>query len=442
MSTKRLASASIANLVIPLSGLVISPFLSRALGPDGRGLYAALTLPIVVCGWLGTFGLQDALSFHLRNDKLSRRNAGTVTLLAAVPLGLVGIAGMALLGLFVFRGQAHHYGQFLVLALFAPVHIVANLLIGSLSGSSDLRGVNLVKVVPALVRTALVVSACLAFNVNAFVAALLFMVTMVPGVLVGFARLRRPDEPGRRVEAGIPARSLATYSLACLPGVLAAVSSARLDQIIGLPVIGPAQLGYYAVAVSVAEIPMVIATAARTLLLGRATSDDPVAATRVARVALIVSVATCGLLAMVSRFAVPFVFGDRFGPSVTPTVILCLATVLYTGMVLLTAVLLAHGSAAWSSAALVIGSLVGVGLLFVFAPWGATGAACASLVGYGVSWAVAAWAVWKRRTPYTLRMLSLPYREDVSLVRARVARVLARRPAQPIPAPASTGTDA
>ena len=447
MSTRRLVSASIANLLIPVSGLVISPFLSRELGPDGRGLYAALTLPIVVFGWVGTFGLQDALSFHLRGDKLSRRDAIRVNLLAMVPLGLVGIACMALLGLFVFHGQPDHYRQFFLLALFAPVHIVANLLIGSLTGSSDLRGVNLVKVVPALGRTALVVFACVAFDVSPFGAGLLFMVTTVPGVLVGFARLRppgpprQPDQPRQEVEARIPTRSLVTYSLACLPGVLAAVSSARLDQIIGLPVIGAAQLGYYAVAVSVAEIPMVIATAARTLLLGRSISDDPVAATRIARLAVVVSVVACGFLAVVASFAVPFVFGDRFEPSVAPTVILCLATVFYTGMVILTAVLLAHGSAAWSSAALVIGSLAGVGLLFAFARWGANGAAFASLAGYGVSLALACWPVWKGRTPYTLRMLSLPYREDIALVRARLARIVTGRSDRPLAVSASVGSD-
>jgi O-antigen/teichoic acid export membrane protein len=196
-----------------------------------------------------------------------------------------------------------------------------------------------------------------------------------------------------------------------------------LPQIVGLPAIGATQLGYYAVAVSVAEIPMVIAMAARTILLGgRSTGSTPLEATRIARIAVVTSALACAFLAAIAGFAVPFVFGRDFGPSVVPTVILCVATVLYTTMVLLTAVLLAHGKAKWSSAALVIGSVTSVAMIFALAPWGAIGASFASLAGYAASVAVAAWAVRAGGTPYTLRMLTLPYREDVEFARSKLAR--------------------
>ncbi|MDG4829852.1 O-antigen ligase family protein [Solwaraspora sp. WMMD1047] len=438
MSTRKLLSASSANLLIPISGLLVSPFLSRELGPDGRGLYAALTLPIVVCGWIGTYGLQDALSFHLRENRLTRRGAALVSLVSAVPLGLLGVALLALLGLFVFPGGGTDYRQFLLLACLAPLHILANLLIGALTGAADIRGVNLVKVLPALARTALVVFACLAFELSAFWAGLLFLASVTVGLVAGLARLRsattepEPAQPS----AGVPIRSLAAYSLACLPGVLAAISSARLDQIIGLPVIGAQQLGYYAVAVSVAEIPMVIATAARTVLMGRPGSDDPRRATRVARLAVLASVVACGLLAAIATVAVPWVFGRPFAPAVLPTIILCLATTLYTCMIIYSAVLLAHGRASRSSAALVAGSVAGVALLLLLAPWGAVGAAVASLGGYGVSVLVAAAAV--SRTPETpsLRMLTIPYREDVRLFIDHAAALI-QRLAPPRPRPAS-----
>src|SRR5262249_35918667 len=143
-----------------------------------------------------TLGLQDALSFHARNGELSKRNAWRVNLVASLPLGIIGILAMAVLGLFIFKDGRSDYAQFLVLALFAPIHIVSNTLIGSLTGASDVRGVNLVKVVPAILRTAVVVFACLAFDLSAFVAALLFMITMVPGAILGFLRLRSDaDEP-------------------------------------------------------------------------------------------------------------------------------------------------------------------------------------------------------------------------------------------------------
>jgi O-antigen/teichoic acid export membrane protein/O-antigen ligase len=423
MSTRKLVSASAANLLIPISGLVVGPILSRELGPSGRGLYAALTLPIVVCGWFGTYGLQDALTYHLREGRLSRRAAARVSLVAVLPLGVLGIGLLALIGFFVFDGTGH-YGQFLVLSLLAPLHVLANLLMGGLTGASDIRGVNLVKVLPALVRTALVVFACLAFDLSAFWAGLLFVASIGAGVAVGLLRLWRApagDEADAAWDGTIPSRSLVTYSLVALPGVLAAISSARLDQIIGLPVIGAAELGYYAVAVSVAEIPMVIATAARTVLMGRPSTADPRRATRVARLAVLASVGACAFLAAIAAVAVPWVFGAAFTPAVLPTVILCAGTTLYTSMVIFSAVLLANNRAGWSSAALVTGSVVSIALLFLLSSMGAVGAAVASLAGYGVSVIVAAWALRKVPEGGSLRMLTVPYGDDVRAVRTRLA---------------------
>lgn len=420
MSSRRLLSASLANLLIPISGLVVSPFLSRALGPDGRGLYAALTVPVVVCGWLGTFGLQDALSFHLRTGRLAPRSAGRVALVASVPLGLAGVLLLAALGVLLFNGDGPDRDRFLLLALLAPLHILANLLIGALTGAADVRGVNLAKVLPALARTVLVVGACLALPVNAFWASLLTLGTVPAGIAVGLLRLRSAGagvhgEPPA-VEA-VPVRSLVEYSLACLPGVLAAISNARLDQIIGLPVIGATQLGYYAVAVSVAEIPMVIAVAARTVLMGRPAGDDSRIATRPARLAILGSTVACGLLAASAPVTVPWFFGHAFGPAVGPTVVLCAATVLYACVSVTTAVLVAGGRAGWSSAALVTGSLAGIGLLFALAPLGATGAALAALGGYGVSAAMASRAIGTMPGMPSLRALTIPYRDDLIAVR-------------------------
>ncbi|MBE1491289.1 O-antigen ligase family protein [Plantactinospora soyae] len=458
MSTRKLVSASFANLLIPISGLLVGPLLSRELGPTGRGLYAALTLPIVVCGWIGTYGLQDALSYHLRTGRLSTRAAAKVSLIASVPLGLLGIGLLAVLGLFVFPGgDDGHYGQFLLLSLLAPLHILANLLIGALTGASDIRGVNLVKVVPALLRTALVVFACLTLDLSAYWAGLLFVASVSGGLVLGLVRLHFSTErvesageetgdPPEPPDPGIPTRSLLAYSLTCLPGVLAAISTARLDQIIGLPVIGARELGFYAVAVSVAEIPMVIATAARTVLMGRPSSGDRRRASTVARLAVLGSIVASGVLAAIAGIAVPWVFGAAFAPAVLPTVILCAATTLYTSMVIFSAVLLANGRAAWSSGALVAGSVLGIVFLFLLAPMGAVGAAIASLVGYGVS-VVAAGAM-VRRVPElpSLRELTVPYREDLrslgEVAIGFVGRFRKRATTEPGPSdPAGSGGD-
>ncbi|MFG2047875.1 lipopolysaccharide biosynthesis protein [Micromonospora sp. NPDC048935] len=451
MAVHRLVASTAANLLIPVSGLLVSPFLSRELGPEGRGLYAALTLPIVICGWLGTYGLQDALTFHLRQRRLSRRDAARVSLVAALPLGLVAVLLLGVLGFLVFDRAEVDRQQFLVLALLAPLHILTNLVIGALTGASDLNGVNLMKVVPAALRTILLVIACVTVDLSAFWAAALFLTATASGVLVGLPRLRRragppsrtapadpaipaepagPAEPADRA-APIPVRSLIRYSLTCLPGVLAATSSARLDQVIGLPLLGARELGFYAVAVSVAELPTVVATAARTVLMGGAGGDDHESVLRVARVAVPVAVLGCAVLAASAGLLVPRFFGAAFAPATLPTVILCAATVVFTCVQIFSALLLVNDRAARSSVALVVGSLTGVLLLVVLAPQGAVGAALASLIGYAVAAGIAARSV--RRLPEvpSLRAVTVPYAADLRHLHAWLRRRWRARRAGP-----------
>ncbi|WP_281896101.1 lipopolysaccharide biosynthesis protein [Micromonospora humidisoli] len=439
----RLVTATAANLLVPVSGLIVSPFLSRELGPEGRGLFAALTLPIVVCGWLGTYGLQDALAFHVRQRRLSRRDAARVSMLAAVPLGLVAVLLLGVLGLFVFDRTAGERQQFMLLTLLAPVHLLTNLVIGALTGASDVGGVNLMKAVPAVLRTVLMVIACVAFDLSPFWSALLALTSTATGVLFGLPRLRRragpascvetengtapvvPPGPARRAGAvdrpgPIPVRSLVRYALVCLPGVLAATSSARLDQVVGLPLLGARELGFYAVAVSVAELPTVVATAARTILMGGADAEGVTSVLWVARMALPAAAFGCAVLAAGAGLLVPRFFGVAFAPAVLPTVILCAATVVYTCVQVFSALLLAHGEPARSSAALVAGSLTGVLLLVVLAPSGAVGAALASLVGYVVAAGAAARSVRRLVVVPSLRAVTVPYVADLRLLCARL----------------------
>jgi O-antigen/teichoic acid export membrane protein len=429
----RLLTATAANLLVPVSGLLVSPLLSRELGPEGRGHYAALTLPIVIYGWLGTYGLQDALTFHVRQRRLSRRDAARVSVLAVVPLGLLAVPLLGVLSLFVFDPTDGGRRQFLVLTLLAPLHLLANLVIGALTGAADVGGVNLMKAVPAALRTALLVVACVAFDLNAFWAALLFLTSMAGGILLGLPRLRRQAEPVPRTGVGsraepvdsagsIPVRSLVRYALACLPGVLAATSSARLDQVVGLPLLGARELGFYAVAVSVAELPTVVATAARTVLMGAAPGDEERAsALRAARTAVLVAALGCALLAASAGLLVPWFFGAAFAPAVLPTVILCAATVVYTCGQVFGALLLVHDQAARSSAALVAGSLTGVLLLVALARWGAVGAALASLIGYAVAAGAAAWSVRRLAAVPSLRAVTVPYAADLRDLRGWLA---------------------
>jgi O-antigen/teichoic acid export membrane protein len=59
---RTLVLSSFAYLVVPLSALMTGPLLARSLGPEGRGLMAALLAPLALANVLFTFGVPDALT--------------------------------------------------------------------------------------------------------------------------------------------------------------------------------------------------------------------------------------------------------------------------------------------------------------------------------------------------------------------------------------------
>nr|WP_277349704.1 polysaccharide biosynthesis C-terminal domain-containing protein [Planosporangium thailandense] len=171
---------------------------------------------------------------------------------------------------------------------------------------------------------------------------------------------------------------------------------------------------------------MVIAAAARTVLLG-ARGGDTVNVTRVTRCAVAISSCSCLGVTALAPIVLPIFFGEPFRPAVLPTTILAVGTVLYTGMTCMTAILLVEGRPRSSSRSLVIGSALGVVLLLALSPLGAIGAALASLAGYGLSLAIAWRALSRLGTSYGFTNFIVLNSQDLIALRHYLWDTVSRR---------------
>jgi O-antigen/teichoic acid export membrane protein len=412
---KPLAKMAAGNVVGPLTAIVVSPVLARSLGVDGRGVYAALTMPILMLGIVGTLGVQDGLAYAIAQRGLSARHAFRY-LWSALPMASAStMAAAGAIGFLLFRNEPGGVlKSFLILTLALPLQIAYNMAIGIATGSADVKGVNGARIAPTIVRAAVVVTLCLATTVSPLTAATVLILSASVGLAWILVRCRHgvPVEPGS--VPAFPRAAMLKFSMTAFPGVLASVSTARLDQIIGLPLIGARQLGLYAVAVSLAEFPMVFGAAARTALLGmRADSVMGVEGRQlIRRVTGTVAVAAA-VMGLATWRLVPAVFGRDFSGVVLPALILLGATIVYTVANCLSAALLALGNPSGQSRALLVGAAASVGSLIAMRSLGATGASVASAVGYLVT-ATMCFTLLHRDHGFSLRGAVLPNRSDVS----------------------------
>lgn len=383
---RTVATTALTNLALPAAALVTGPLLARALGAEGRGLYAAITAPAFFFGIVGTWGLQDALTHFCAergwNERTALRSLRTsVPVCLALTAVLVVAAGPLLLGDVPDPGRA-----MLVVLATTAVFVVLNLLGGIAVGAAAFGLFNVNRVATALVRV-LGISAAFALGVLTLGVALAVTLAavVVPAAIIGVGLWRRGR--GQPLVPASPGARLPAYAVATLPGLLATVGLTRLDQLVGLPLVGARELGMYAVAASVAEAPLALAMAVRLHAMGRIRSERPSAReytlllARVAAAGVLIAVAV--VLAVPS--VLPLVFGADFAGAVLPTQILaagsCFMAVFTTG----TGVLLRHGFPGAQTAVIVLALGSNLLLIALLRDGGAVGLSLASLGAYAVA---------------------------------------------------------
>jgi O-antigen/teichoic acid export membrane protein len=177
------------------------------------------------------------------------------------------------------------------------------------------------------------------------------------------------------------------YGLTTWMGTVGGVLVMRLDQVLLTPLAGPKDLGYYAVAVSVAEVPLLGLLAVRDVIFSASTDrDDPALVARATRATLIVAVPLCLVGILLAPLVLPPIFGAGFGPAVRMAQVLFLATIPNGVAMVMSAGLLASGRPGLDSRAQIVAAAVTVVALFALVPpLGAIGAAYASLIAYCIS---------------------------------------------------------
>lgn len=425
---RTLIGATTANLVVPIASLATGPLLARCLGVEGRGAYAAITVPIYLAGIIGTLGLQDAITRHVATGVRGRLSSLKFVLVASIPFSIVTDAFLLAISSVLIPNWGLRR-LFLLMVICTAPNILANLIIGWATGVGDLRIVNRIKVASALGRLVALVSLAAVGWLTVLSAAVVQNLVVVLGLMVVLPQVRRAVLTGsfpRESVPRLPASKLWILALQLWPGVLASTSAARIDQLVGLPLIGVRQLGLYAAAVSLAELPLILVSAVRLLFLGSASPQaSPQDAVMMRSTMLLVGAAAL-CTAIFAPWLVRILLGGEFSGAVIPVMIVALGAVPQAGLSLLGAALIRAHSPTWQSAGLVGAVAVDVLLLFVMAPEGANGAALAATVSYCVGLGIHVVGLrYKAESGFRARWL-LPDVASARLVAGSIKHVLLR----------------
>jgi O-antigen/teichoic acid export membrane protein len=385
-----------STIAAGLGGVIFA----RLAGPTVRGEYAAITAWFGVVLTVGGMGQPAAVCFYVARDSLRARSYVATSRMMMLATGSVALVGGIVLAPLLAHGNTQVATGYRIAFAASIVAFVGASYSFALQ-ARDLRRWNVVRVIqPLLSLLAFAVLGWLRLLTlqNALIAIGATMVLQLCWAyrccrLTGLA----PGRPQLRL-----VRPLAGYGTAQMAALTPAVLNAQLDQLVLSQTVKPADLGRYAIAVSLTNLPIPLVSAIGSVAFPRLAARTVVndATRRLQRLAILSSAGlaagTLVPLALAAHWVIPLVFGAGYRDAVplvwllTPGAVFlaCGGVVgnLLCGRNHPTVVAWAQGLAAAATVAMLIA------LLPVF---GVAAAAIASTVAYGIALAVMLRSLWR-----------------------------------------------
>jgi O-antigen/teichoic acid export membrane protein len=376
---------SLVNAIFVAAGLITGPLLARALGPTDRGALAAIVAPLTATPFIASLGLNVyAAREAARGARLGRVFGTTALMLIAIGV-LVGAVSSPLADLFA-RGRSTVYLYLLVGFVLTPLWLLTYLLLDLSQGLARWRPLASSRLAPPIASVVALTVLFALDKLTLSAAAIVFLATTAASILplLGIRRLVSNIRFDRRT-----AKEGLRFGLPAWVASLAALGNVRLDQLVMIRLSSSRELGFYAVAVSLAGFSIILTASVRTAIFPRSARHDALLASRATRVTIAIVIAATAAAAGVTPFLLPALFGRSFDAAVAMTWILLGAGIPMAGTHVLGIVLTAWGHPKSAAGAEIMALAVTIPGLFLLIPlWGGIGAAIVSLAAYTTNFLV------------------------------------------------------
>lgn len=455
---------SLANLVFPLTTLITGPLLARALGPEGRGVVAALLAPLALANLMFTLGVPDALTYFVARGSLTRGKAFQIAIGGGLICAAAACSVLFIAAPYLFRTQTQLLPPFKLLLLTLPVTLGFSAIRGIALGRQRFVLINREQIFGALLRLSLLVgllgvhavstnspdrgipssragsasdqdlpiraarvgkrSADLSTsdgltqlfprNGQPLTPLLAVWVSVLSGAFGSVFLLPALRRNGRAKATSADTGTVARYAGSAALGTFGGLLVIRLDQVLMVSLTTHAQLAYYSVAASLAELPLVVVSAIRDVAFSvTAERDDPKIIARACRLTVLTIAILCLCSALATPVVLPVLFSKQFAPAVPMVELLLAGTLARAVTAVIGAGLMTIGKTWLRSAIQLGGAALTAILLFIMVPrWGGMGAAWVTAITYGAL-AFASMFVYGKATSLRFRECLIPTAIDV-----------------------------
>ena len=435
---ERISGTLFATVVVYATAALTGPLAARLLGPEGRGVLAAIQLWPGALATIAMLGLPEAIVYFGAREP----DRAAQWLFTAQFIALAAACAAACIGYPIVSAALRHYDPSVVRAahlylLLIPLTVLISLPFQLTRALGRFGLWNALRIMPGLGWLAILFISFQIPSISPEALALAYLgflgveaVVITTVCLRVFAGEKWFDRPA--------ARKLFGYGIPSGLGAVPQFLNLRLDQMLIAGFLSPAALGLYVVAVSWSGISGMALSAVGPVLFQRMAAEPEVVHARAifgqaTRAAVVVGAATAVAFACVTPALMTALYGSAFRACVPAALILVGANAIAMTNNVLEDGLRGLGDPRAILRAELLGLIVtAAALALLLGPLGIIGAAIASVVGYaGVS---AGLAVSLKRHGVTLDDTFRPRAADIANIfrMAATARVFYRR-RDPVP---------
>jgi O-antigen/teichoic acid export membrane protein len=319
-----------ASVAIQVALFASGIIMARSLGPSGRGDLAVLLILPSVALQIASIGLPAAATYYIAKN---RPAVGIITrrLVSATVWQSVGTAVLLFGLIYAFFGLEAGDTRTAGLLLLAgvPVYVVQYYALHIMQGLEEIRWFNIFRMAGPVAFSLGLVAGVIA-GLTVVSATLIWLVTMaLVTVVMVFAVAAKMRDAERRapVTEEVPSqREMLRFAVAGFLAQVSPVETFRVDTLVVAGLFPSHIVGYYAVALSISNAPRFIADGIVAVAYPQVAAQNPAEGRASSRRYMIAAAVGCGvptvILALISPWLIPLLFGSDFEAAVVLSVIL------------------------------------------------------------------------------------------------------------------------
>lgn len=420
---KDMSWSFVTTAIIQVVNILTGLLAARLLGPEGRGELAEIMLWPGLLIEFGILALSDALLY-----RAATRSAAPKTLFATIMfLGAVLSAVLIVIGYFVIPfalvgESARLEGTIdLYIVAYIPIYLFALFVAAMFQGHLDIKGWNVVRLLVGTGYLGFILLLWATGNIGVNGFAFAFVAGTALSGVVGLFWLWRKGWVSWKPDFAA-AKALLGYGLRVHVGEIVNSARQRVDQAAVAIFLSAHDLGLYAVALTVANGPMILVNTIAGIAFPKiSAAPDKEEKLRIfgvyLRLAMVMSTASAVSLAILAEFLVPLIFGQNFYRSATISQIMLIGLPFFAAKLMFIQALNAFDRSLSIGRAELIGLIGAAGALALFLPGlGLEGAAWAMVVANVVAMVVMA-ATLGNQIEAKLLPLFRPTQDDFAAMR-------------------------